>query len=77
MAPIISLDSLAGIMSRGLNEGLACNSVFIRACSDISLKQLNKFRQKSGAAEVHSRDRRRGVSPDVVDVSDKEVKKHL
>lgn len=43
MAPIISLDSFVEIMSQGLDEGLMCNSVFINASSDISLKQLNTF----------------------------------
>lgn len=46
MAPIIFLNSYVGIMSRGLDGGLMCNSVFM---CDISLKQLNKFRQDSGA----------------------------
>lgn len=52
MASIISLDRLVRIMSQGLDEGLMCNSIFISACSDISLKLFNKFRQNSSAIEV-------------------------
>lgn len=77
MAPIISLDSLVGIMSTGLDEGFMYNSIFIRAFSDISLKQLNKFRQDSGGTEVHRRDRRCDVSPDTVTLIDKEGRSFL
>lgn len=63
-----------GITSRRLDEGLMCNLVFIRACSDISLKQINKFRLKLGAVKVHNKDSRKDVSPDMASLFDEEGK---
>lgn len=54
--------------------GLMCNLVFIRACSDISLKQINKFRLKLGAIKVHNKDSRKDVSPDMASLFDEEGK---
>lgn len=43
MAPIISPDSLVGIMSRGLDGGLMPSSIFISACSESGLRHFSKI----------------------------------